>query len=92
MKADVFTLFPHWFEWFRTQRHVENALALWHELSAIDFRQHTPLKWGHQSGQLYQRLGEKLIQLVGVVVDPGNQVTRLVLIEEIYRQLLQFGE
>ncbi len=28
VKADVFTLFPQWFEWFRTQRHVENALAL----------------------------------------------------------------
>jgi tRNA (guanine37-N1)-methyltransferase len=46
VKADVFTLFPQWFEWFRTQRHVENALALGHSLEAIDFRQHTPLKWG----------------------------------------------
>ena len=27
MKIDVFTLFPEWFEWFRTQRHVANALA-----------------------------------------------------------------
>jgi tRNA (guanine37-N1)-methyltransferase len=46
VKADVFTLFPQWFEWFRTQRHVENALALGHELAAIDFRSSTPLKWG----------------------------------------------
>jgi tRNA (guanine37-N1)-methyltransferase len=46
VKADVFTLFPQWFEWFRTQRHVENALALGHELEAIDFRGSTPLKWG----------------------------------------------
>ena len=46
MKADVFTLFPHWFDWFRTQRHVENALALGHELTLIDPRQTTPLKWG----------------------------------------------
>ena len=46
MKADVFTLFPQWFEWFRTQRHVENALALGHELTLIDPRQTTPLKWG----------------------------------------------
>ena len=23
--ADVFTLFPQWFDWFATQRHVENA-------------------------------------------------------------------
>ena len=46
MKADVFTLFPHWFDWFRTQRHVENALALGHELDMIDPRESTPLKWG----------------------------------------------
>ncbi len=46
MKADVFTLFPQWFDWFRTQRHVENALALGHTVEAIDFRGSTPLKWG----------------------------------------------
>jgi tRNA (guanine37-N1)-methyltransferase len=46
VRADVFTLFPQWFDWFRTQRHVENALALGHELHAIDFRASTPLKWG----------------------------------------------
>jgi tRNA (guanine37-N1)-methyltransferase len=46
VKADVFTLFPQWFDWFRTQRHVENALALGHELNTIDFRASTPLKWG----------------------------------------------
>ena len=46
MKADVFTLFPRWFDWFRTQRHVENALALGHSLEAVDFRASTPLKWG----------------------------------------------
>ena len=46
MKADVFTLFPQWFDWFRTQRHVENALALGHAVEAVDFRASTPLKWG----------------------------------------------
>ena len=46
MKADVFTLFPQWFDWFRTQRHVENALALGHSVEAVDFRASTPLKWG----------------------------------------------
>jgi len=46
VKADVFTLFPRWFDWFRTQRHVENALALGHSLEAVDFRASTPLKWG----------------------------------------------
>jgi len=46
VKADVFTLFPQWLDWFRTQRHVENALALGHSLEAVDFRASTPLKWG----------------------------------------------
>ena len=46
MNIDVFTLFPQWFEWFREQRHVANALALGHAFEAIDFRSSTPLKWG----------------------------------------------
>jgi tRNA (guanine37-N1)-methyltransferase len=46
VKADVFTLFPEWFDWFKTQRHMENALALGHSLEAVDFRASTPLKWG----------------------------------------------
>ncbi len=46
MNLDVFTLFPPWFEWFRTQRHVANALALGHKLETIDPRDSTPLKWG----------------------------------------------
>ena len=46
MQVDVFTLFPPWFDWFRTQRHVANALALGSELSCIDYRAHTPLRAG----------------------------------------------
>jgi len=46
LQADVFTLFPQWFDWFRTQRHVENALALGHAVDAVDLRATTPLKWG----------------------------------------------
>ena len=46
MRADVFTLFPQWFEWFRSQRHVQNALGLGHTVDAFDFRTATPLKWG----------------------------------------------
>ena len=46
MNIDVFTLFPQWFEWFREQRHVANALALGHAFEAVDFRSTTPLKWG----------------------------------------------
>jgi tRNA (guanine37-N1)-methyltransferase len=46
VNIDVFTLFPQWFEWFREQRHVSNALALGHTLEAVDLRATTPLNWG----------------------------------------------
>jgi tRNA (guanine37-N1)-methyltransferase len=46
MRIDVFTLFPSWFEWFREQRHVVNALALGHRLDCHDYRDTTPLRWG----------------------------------------------
>jgi len=38
MEIDVLTLFPAWFDWFRTQRHVANALAAGHTLECVDFR------------------------------------------------------
>jgi tRNA (guanine37-N1)-methyltransferase len=43
MDIDVFTLFPGWFDWFRGQRHVANALALGHTLDCVDPRATTPL-------------------------------------------------
>jgi tRNA (guanine37-N1)-methyltransferase len=46
VRIDVFTLFPTWFDWFKTQRHVTNALQLGHELDLVDLRQTTPLKAG----------------------------------------------
>lgn len=46
MKVDVFTLFPGWFDWFREQRHVRNALELGHGFEAIDLRATTPLSAG----------------------------------------------
>ena len=46
MRIDVVTLFPDWFDWFRGQRHVANALAAGHELRALDLREHTPLSGG----------------------------------------------
>jgi tRNA (guanine37-N1)-methyltransferase len=46
VNIDVFTLFPQWFEWFREQRHVANALALGHSFEAVDLRATTPLNWG----------------------------------------------
>jgi tRNA (guanine37-N1)-methyltransferase len=46
MNVDVFTLFPEWFDWFRSQRHVVNALAAGHTFETVDYRASTPLKWG----------------------------------------------
>src|ERR671926_1728061 len=46
MQLDVVTLFPEWFEWFRGQRHVGNALTHGHELRTLNPRDHTPLSGG----------------------------------------------
>ncbi len=46
MKLDVVTLFPEWFAWFATQRHVANALAGGSTLTLINPREHTPLGGG----------------------------------------------
>ena len=43
MQLDVITLFPQWFDWFRSQRHVTNAFAEGHELRTLNPRDHTPL-------------------------------------------------
>jgi tRNA (guanine37-N1)-methyltransferase len=43
MQLDVVTLFPEWFEWFRSQRHVRNALEGGHELRTVNPRDHTTL-------------------------------------------------
>jgi tRNA (guanine37-N1)-methyltransferase len=46
MQIDVFTLFPEWFEWFASQRHVRGALAAGTRLQAVNIRDHTPLSGG----------------------------------------------
>jgi tRNA (guanine37-N1)-methyltransferase len=43
VQIDIVTLFPEWFDWFRSQRHVANAVARGHELRCLDPRPHTPL-------------------------------------------------
>jgi tRNA (guanine37-N1)-methyltransferase len=43
VKIDVFTLFPHWFDWFKEQRHVRNALGEGHQLDLVDMRATTPI-------------------------------------------------
>ncbi len=46
MNIDVFTLFPEWFGWFASQRHVGNALAAGSSLQCVNPRDHTPLSGG----------------------------------------------
>jgi tRNA (guanine37-N1)-methyltransferase len=46
MKLDIFTLFPEAFDWFRTQRSVENAVREGNELRFFNYRETTPLKAG----------------------------------------------
>jgi tRNA (guanine37-N1)-methyltransferase len=46
VKIEIFTLFPRWFDWFREQRHVRNALALGNGLETVDLRATTPLTAG----------------------------------------------
>ena len=46
MKIDIFTLFPDWFEWFTSQRHVSNVLAAGSRIDCVNYRDHTPLSGG----------------------------------------------
>jgi tRNA (guanine37-N1)-methyltransferase len=46
LKLDIFTLFPEAFDWFRTQRSVQNALAQGNELALFNYRDTTPLRAG----------------------------------------------
>jgi tRNA (guanine37-N1)-methyltransferase len=46
MKIDVFTLFPEWFAWFGSQRHVRNVLDGGSRLEYVNLREHTPLSGG----------------------------------------------
>ena len=69
MRIDVFTLFPGWFDWFRCQRHVRNALDLGHELGIVDLRATTPLKAGQVDDTPYGG-GAGMVIRVDVVEAP----------------------
>jgi tRNA (guanine37-N1)-methyltransferase len=46
LKIDVFTLFPDWFDWFLTQRHVRNSIEAGNELRLFNYRDTTPVGGG----------------------------------------------
>lgn len=53
MKLDVFTLFPEAFDWFRTQRSVQNAILQGNELRFFNYRDTTPLTAGQVDDSPY---------------------------------------
>ncbi len=53
MRIDIFTLFPEWFDWFRGQRHVTNAIAGGSELRCFHYRETTPLTGGQVDDSPY---------------------------------------
>ncbi|MGN6815791.1 MAG: tRNA (guanosine(37)-N1)-methyltransferase TrmD [Solirubrobacterales bacterium] len=53
MRLDVFTLFPEAFDWFRTQRSVQNALREGNELRLFNYRDSTPLSAGQVDDSPY---------------------------------------
>jgi tRNA (guanine37-N1)-methyltransferase len=46
VEIDIFTLFPEWFDWFVSQRHVSNVLAAGSSFECVNIRDHTPLGAG----------------------------------------------
>ncbi len=46
MRLDIFTLFPGAFDWFQSQRSVQNALSKGNELRLFNYRDTTPLNAG----------------------------------------------
>jgi tRNA (guanine37-N1)-methyltransferase len=53
VKLDVFTLFPEAFDWFRSQRSVQNALREGNELRFFNYRDSTPLTAGQVDDSPY---------------------------------------
>ena len=66
MKLDFFTLFPGWFEWFATQRHVRNVVEAGSELRFHDLRETTPLGAGQVDDSPYGG-GAGMVMRVDVV-------------------------
>ena len=71
MQIDVFTLFPEWFGWFHTQRHVRNALRLGHDVRCFNYRDTTPLPNGQVDDSPYGGGAGMLIRID--VVDAALQ-------------------
>jgi len=92
VRIDVFTLFPEWFDWFRGQRHVANALTAGSELHSFHWRDTTPLTGGQVDDSPYGG-GAGMVLRVDVVdaalqaaYAEGDNPTRVVLLTPSGRQ------
>ncbi|MEX2107902.1 MAG: tRNA (guanosine(37)-N1)-methyltransferase TrmD [Solirubrobacterales bacterium] len=92
MKLDVFTLFPEAFDWFQSQRSVQNALSQGSELHFFDYRETTPLKAGQVDDAPYGG-GAGMVLRVDVVdaalqaAYPDGKKPRIVLLSPTGRLL-----
>jgi len=92
LRIDVFTLFPEWFDWFGSQRHIRNALERGSELRFFNYRDTTPLGGGQVDDAPYGG-GAGMVLRVDVVdaaLDAayanGAQPSRIVLLAPSGRQ------
>jgi tRNA (guanine37-N1)-methyltransferase len=93
LRIDVFTLFPEWFEFFRGQRHVRNALERGLALRLFDYRDSTPLSAGKVDDSPYGG-GAGMVLRVDVVdaalraaYGEGGPGGRVVVLAPVGRQL-----
>jgi tRNA (guanine37-N1)-methyltransferase len=92
LKLDVFTLFPEAFDWFRSQRSVQNALTEGNELRLFNYRDTTPLGAGQVDDAPYGG-GAGMVLRVDVVdaalkaAYPNGEKPRVVLLSPAGRLL-----
>lgn len=92
MKLDIFSLFPEAFEWFQSQRSVQNALEEGNELRLFNYRDTTPLGAGQVDDAPYGG-GAGMVLRVDVVdaalkaAYPNGEMPRVVLLSPTGRLL-----
>ncbi|MBW8059548.1 MAG: tRNA (guanosine(37)-N1)-methyltransferase TrmD [Solirubrobacterales bacterium] len=92
MRLDIFTLFPEAFDWFQSQRSVQNALAEGSELRLFNYRDTTPLNAGQVDDSPYGG-GAGMVLRVDVVdaalraAYPSEERPRVVLLSPTGRML-----
>ena len=92
MKLDIFTLFPEAFDWFQSQRSVQNAVREGNELRFFNYRDTTPLDAGQVDDAPYGG-GAGMVLRVDVVdaalqaAYPSGERPRIVLLTPTGRLL-----